>query len=217
MALAAEAESAPTEIDSTTTWSYWDSREDPAGDPSAGEDAEPETEVPVEQTNISLSVGADETQMNFTWYANVSGTGTLTLAKGDDLVNGAMPAEAKSYTAEGTASNKTGYSSYQTSVSGLEPDTVYAYQLTNGDTSSEVYTFTTGSSNDAFSFAFVGDPQIGAGSTATDIRGWDETLNVIGTSDEFQGVSFLLSAGDQVNTADNETQYDGYLDHGNQF
>ena len=49
---------------------------------------------------------------------------------------------------------------------------------------------------------------IGAGNTETDTVGWDETLD---TAIAQLDPDFLVSAGDQVNTNNNETQYTGYL------
>lgn len=166
----------------------------------------------VEQTDIALNMGADETEINITWYSNAAGTGTVKLAKQCDLVGNAMPESAKTFSATGVASSQTGYNSYQTTMTGLEPDTTYAYQLVNGEKASDIYTFTTGGAG-VFSFAYVGDPQIGAGKITTDTAGWDKTLNIIEDDEKFDGVSFMLSAGDQVNTANNEEQYDGYLNH----
>lgn len=124
-----------------------------------------------------------------------------------------MPADTKSFTANGTASNKSGYYNYQTTATGLSADTTYAYQLVNGETKSEIRSFTTGGTG-AFSFAAAGDPQIGAsGSSVNDTDGWEKTLKLISGNSAFDGVDFLLSAGDQVNTASNEDQYDGYLEH----
>ncbi|MCD8327145.1 MAG: metallophosphoesterase [Lachnospiraceae bacterium] len=166
------------------------------------------------QSSISLSVGLDETQRNFTWYAQTSGTGTLYLAKNSEVTGDTMPENAAAYSVTGEeATNKSGYYSYQTTVTGLEANTTYAYQLENNGSKSAIYTFTTGSNDGTFSFAMVGDPQIGAGTTATDIEGWDNTLNIVENSSIFSGVDFLLFLGDQVNTANNEEQYDGYLEH----
>ncbi|MBM6855983.1 metallophosphoesterase, partial [Mediterraneibacter glycyrrhizinilyticus] len=44
--------------------------------------------------------------------------------------------------------------------------------------------------------------------TETDIEGWNTTLDTIQND---MGVDFLFSAGDQVNTANDEGQYAGYL------
>ena len=173
-----------------------------------------ETTVPVyTQKNISWTVGKDASEINVTWYADVDGTGTLLVAKNSEVSGNEMPADAKSFTADGVASNKSGYYSYQTTATGLSADTTYAYQLVNGETKSEIRTFTTGGTG-SFSFAAAGDPQIGAsGSSVNDTDGWEKTLKLVSGNRAFDGVDFLLSAGDQVNTASNEDQYDGYLEH----
>lgn len=170
--------------------------------------------VPVyTQKNISWTVGKDASEINVTWYADVDGTGTLLVAKNSEVSGNEMPADTKSFTANGTASNKSGYYNYQTTATGLSADTTYAYQLVNGETKSEIRSFTTGGTG-AFSFAAAGDPQIGAsGSSVNDTDGWEKTLKLISGNSAFDGVDFLLSAGDQVNTASNEDQYDGYLEH----
>lgn len=170
--------------------------------------------VPVyTQKNISWTVGKDTSEINVTWYADVDETGTLLVAKNSEVSGNEMPADAKNFTANGTASNKSGYYSYQTTATGLLADTTYAYQLVNGETKSEIRTFTTGGTG-SFSFAAAGDPQIGAsGSSVNDTDGWEKTLKLISGNSAFDGVDFLLSAGDQVNTASNEDQYDGYLEH----
>ena len=164
-------------------------------------------------TDVLLSVGANNTQMNATWYAAQEGAGYVLVAKQSQLVDGAMPENAATFDATSTPANESGKWSNQATITGLEPGTVYAYQLVNGEEKSDVATFTT-ATNGAFSFAFAGDPQIGAsGNADSDTQGWDKTLGIIADSTQFDGVDFLLSAGDQVNTASNEDQYNGYLDH----
>ena len=164
-------------------------------------------------TDVLLNVGANNTQMNATWYAAQEGAGYVLVAKQSQLVNGAMPENAAKFDATSTPANESGKWSNQATITGLEPGTVYAYQLVNGEEKSDVATFTT-ATNGAFSFAFAGDPQIGAsGNADSDTQGWDKTLGIITDSTQFDGVDFLLSAGDQVNTATNEDQYNGYLDH----
>lgn len=182
--------------------------------PSLQFSTEPVEQPQAEQGSVSISVGADETQRNFTWYCNQAGDGVVYLAKSSELVEGQMPEGAKAITATATeATNKAGYYSNQATVTGLESGTTYAYQLVNGETKSEIGTFTTGTAG-TFSFAFAGDPQIGAsGNVVSDTDGWEKSLNIIANDGIFSGVDFLLSAGDQVNTASNEDQYDGYLDH----
>lgn len=85
--------------------------------------------------------------------------------------------------------------------------------MKNGEAVSEVYTFKTAGAG-AYSFAYVGDPQIGAsGNVSSDTSGWENTLNLIDSDENFRNASFLLSAGDQVNKASSEAEYDGYLGH----
>ena len=157
------------------------------------------------QNNVSLSMGADQSQMNFTWYSPLADA-KLLVADNDDMT-GAQTMEATA-----SAANDGQYSCKAT-VTGLAAGKTYYYQLSNAGHTSEIYHFTTDDGGD-FSFAFVGDPQIGAsGNVNNDAAGWDKTLNIIGTNDIFSDVSFLMSAGDQVNTAADENQYDGYLDH----
>ncbi|MBP3318724.1 MAG: metallophosphoesterase, partial [Ruminiclostridium sp.] len=173
------------------------------------------TEEPVEvleQSNLSLSMGANQSQMNFTWHCTTQDAGTLLIAENSAVNNGQMPANAASFEATSAANNDGKYTN-KAVATGLKAGTTYAYQVVNGELKSEIRTFTT-DDGEAFSFAYVGDPQIGASGNATnDTTGWNNTLKVIGSNDIFSGISFLLSAGDQVDTASSESQYDGYLDH----
>ena len=180
---------------------------------STDEVEEEEEETVLEQSSIALAVGNDETERGITWYYPEEGEGSLYIAKESELVDGAMPADAVVYTATGTSTNKDGYYSYQLTMTDLEPGETYAYQLVNGETVSDIYTFEISESDGSFTFAFVGDPQIGTGTVASDTEGWANTLSIIATNSIFDGIDFLLSAGDQVDAAADEEQYDGYLEH----
>lgn len=163
------------------------------------------TEKVIYQNNISLSVGADESQMNFAWYSQFDNP-SITVSDNAELDN------AAAFTATAAVANDGQYSCKAT-VSGLTPDSTYYYQLCNNGYKSDVYSFSTKSSDD-FSFALVGDPQIGAsGNVENDSNGWDNTLNILNDNELFNDISFLVSAGDQVNSAADENQYDGYLEH----
>ncbi len=180
----------------------------------SGSDSGSDTSSDTKIGSISISMGADETQRNFTWYSTQAGEGTLLIAKASEVKNDTMPESAIKIAVKGeTATNKSGYYSYQTTASSLAKNTKYAYQVVNGDAKSDINHFTTGS-GDGFSFAFAGDPQIGASrNTTSDSQGWEKTLKLINNSQELNGVDFMLSAGDQVNIADDEDQYDAYLEH----
>ncbi len=158
----------------------------------------------VYQNNISLSVGADESQINFTWYSPLENA-SVTVSENADMTNG------NTFTASAATANDGQYSCKATATA-LKYGTTYYYQLCNSGKAGQIYSFTTGGEG-AFSFAFVGDPQIGAGNTASDTAGWENTLNAAADSGLFSDISFLVSAGDQVNSASDEAQYDGYLEH----
>ena len=167
---------------------------------------------PVVQSNISLSMGADQTMMNFTWHINADTVGKLLVAKASELVDDAMPENAKLFEATSVPNNDEKYTNKAT-ASGLEAGVRYAYQAVNGEAVSEIGFFTPDDGG-AFSFAYVGDPQIGAGGNVTnDTSGWGSTLQKVAEDEIFSDISFMLSAGDQVNNASSESEYDGYLDH----
>lgn len=156
------------------------------------------------QSNVCLNVGEDSGKTNVTWYSQYNEPSVL-LSVNSDMT------DSRAFSAKESLANDGQYSCKAT-LTDLVPNTTYYYQLCNGDKISSVRSFTTGG-GDEFSFALVGDPQIGAGSLGSDIEGWDNTLNIIRDNEVFRDAAFLVSAGDQVNTASNETQYDGYLEH----
>lgn len=155
------------------------------------------------QKSTLLSIGSDETSRNLTWYANTDKAGQVQYGK---TVNGAFPETYTTVEAQNAQSNDAGFYTNQATLSGLEADTQYAYRVINEDKTSDVYTFTTGNS-DRFNFILAGDPQIGAGNTVSDTEGWNQTLK---QAVNLLKPDFMVSAGDQVNTANNESQYAGY-------
>ena len=160
------------------------------------------------QKSVILMVGSDETSRNLTWYANVDTAGSVQWAKQSDMQDGLFPAQYNEAAATSIATNDEEFYSNQATMTNLEENTAYVYRVVNGDTVSQIYTFETGDFDEGFSFILAGDPQIGAGNTETDTVGWDETLD---TAIAQLDPDFLVSAGDQVNTNNNETQYTGYL------
>ncbi|MBQ3146955.1 MAG: metallophosphoesterase [Oscillospiraceae bacterium] len=184
-----------------------------------------------DQTNIVLQLGADKSQMNFTWFSKDETVGVIKFAKESELVGGQLPDGAASVTATRTDSFKTGYVGNKVTITGLAADTVYYYQLINGEDVTELKSFKTGKDGKEFNFAFVGDPQIGRGYGSDDGSNslvldhlkeddehWDRTLNQLITAPQFAGTDFLMSAGDQTNThlgeyAGHEAQMDAYTNH----
>ena len=168
-------------------------------------------ETKVEQKGINLTVGNNEESMNVTWYANSSKKGQLQIVKAAQLVNSQFPSQSTTIDVEGQLSNDGNYYYYQATINNLEENIKYAYRLVNEETISDIYTFETKVFDGSYSFILAGDPQIGAsGNAISDTEGWDKTLK--DSVDKFDP-NFILSAGDQVNTASSESQYAGYLEH----
>ena len=163
-----------------------------------------------EADSLVLNVGSDETEMYVTWFTDTESAETVQWAKKADMTDeNTFPAVYQEAQAVSSKAQEEGSYSNKALITGLEANTEYVYRVGSGDAWSKMYEFSTENFDGSFHFLFAGDPQIGAGSTETDITGWQQSLE---TADQaLPGASFLLSAGDQVNTSSNEAQYDGYL------
>ena len=182
-------------------------------------------------TKVSLSPGADETQLNFAWYAKDSGTPTPVVHFGTD--KGSL--RACSGTSAAVDASLTGGGKYvcnHVTVSGLKENTTYYYTVEKNGVQTSPETYTTGSFSDV-SILYVGDPQIGASKGQTqngeklsagsgakntaarnDSFAWNRTLNIAVSQNP--GLNFIISAGDQVNKTGKpkEEEYAGYLSAG---
>lgn len=177
---------------------------------------------PIEHvTNICISMGADESKANFTWYSTAKDANALSFVKKSELIDDAMPQNVQKIPATTIMSNDTNYYSNKATVTGLEPNTEYVYMMSGNGFQSKKYTFKTGAKGD-FSFACLADPQIGASfgdansgvfNKDTDTEEWNRTLYRIDNEKQFSDISFMLSLGDQVNKAWNEDEYDRFLDN----
>ncbi|MFR8237634.1 MAG: S-layer homology domain-containing protein [Dorea sp.] len=172
-------------------------------------------------TQMSLSMGEDETQINFGWYSKTQAP-TLT-------VDGKSVAVTVS---EGpTAKDGSAYYVCKATAKDLLPGE-HSYQTDGG----EEVAFTVQDASDGFSFIYVGDPQIGSSnelkgedseefyaaqsaSVCSDAFNWNDTLNQ--AFERESDASFVLSAGDQIQTTakkapnkdatNSEIEYAGYL------
>lgn len=165
------------------------------------------TEVQSIQKALSLTVGADETKRNISWYCNSSDIGIVQYAEsiGEEFPDTYYEAQALVE----AVNNDIGFYSNKATLLNLNPATEYVYRLVNGSTVSENYYFTTGNSG-SFNFLFMGDPQIGASGISKDSKNWATTLET--AFGMFPESHFILSAGDQINTSTNENEYAAYLE-----
>ncbi len=163
-------------------------------------------------TSIILGVGASETQRIVTWYTSVDTAQTVQLAPTTDVVNGEFPANAATFAALGGANiaSSGGYNRHAT-LTGLKEHTGYSYRVGSAaDGWSPAYTFKTQDFEGDYDFLFYGDPQIGAsGDIAKDQAGWVDTVNVSLAANP--DAELLVSGGDQVETANTESQWDAFL------
>lgn len=189
-----------------------------SGGPSSTVSQDP-TDTPAEAdagneaiTDPVLQVGADSTTRNLSWMSENSGGGEVRWAPVNELEGGELPADAAAAetTDSGLATDLKRHFNHA-SMTDLEPDTDYAYQVgSDEDGFTEVQQFTTGSSGGDDEFLVFGDPQVGAGGgDPDDATGWERTLSTaVATADD---PSFFYSLGDQVNSAGNQEQYAQYL------
>ncbi len=169
---------------------------------------------------VSVNVGADETQLGFAWYSKTVEQPKVRIAKTEDMK------DATEFTGTQVSINieaLDGYFSNKVTVKNLEKETQYYYQVFKNGEWQKAESIKTGNP-DSFSFLYVGDPQIGACknqissenekmkneiAARNDAFNWNKTLN--NAMAAHPEVSFMLSAGDQVNYADREYEYAGYL------
>lgn len=180
-------------------------------------------------TKVSLTPGADDTQLNFAWYSEKSDSAATPVVHfGTDKDN--------LETFEGTAGDVdqelTGDKAYEynhVTVTGLEPETIYYYTVEKNGQQTDVCEYKT-QKTDTVKMLYVGDPQIGASkgqtqngaeltnesgtsNTAAENDGfsWNRTLNT--ALSENPDVNFVISAGDQVNKTGEakEEEYASYL------
>ena len=95
-------------------------------------------------------------------------------------------------------------------LDGLVESTAYSYRVGSDGAWSPTYAFKTQKFTGDFDFLFFGDPQIGSsGDTAKDGAGWADTLDVATAANP--NAELLVSGGDQVETANTETQWNAFL------
>jgi hypothetical protein len=166
-------------------------------------------------SDVVLNPGKNESEMNVTYYTNVNPVAAKVQVTYKSLVvGGNFPSGSNAVTFTGTSSeaatvSSNVYYSNKVTITSITPNTEFAYRVGDGTNWSPIYYF---SSQDPYNYSvmFVGDPQIGSsGSVTNDTYGWTNTLNKAVAM--FPKMSFIMSAGDQVETNNSEAQYDAFL------
>lgn len=179
-------------------------------------------------TKVSMAPGRNETELNFAWMTPKAENNGAIVYFGTSVKN----LQKFTGTVSATDSKLTGgkaYVSNKVTVTGLKPETRYYYQVVKNGVKGKIGVYETQSFSDV-KILFVGDPQIGASKGQTqngdklvaadgaantaarnDAYAWNRTLTAAAVQNP--DVSFIISAGDQVNKTGKpkEEEYAGYL------
>ncbi len=163
---------------------------------------------------IALTPGTNETQLNAAWYSTTENdTPKIKLmdASGKEVktFDGTISKDTDVEKVIDTKDNSKEYTLYpcKVTLTGLTENTSYKYQYFVNGSWSDTYDYKT-KNTESFSVMYVGDPQIGASTNQlgnqdkeyyamNDSYNWYHTLN--NAIKKFPELSFVLSAGDQIN------------------
>ena len=186
------------------------------------------SDVAADYTRTALTPGADQTQLNFAWYARDTGKATPVVHFGTDKT-ALRTFTGVSASVDGTLTGGERYVYNHVTVTGLQENTTYYYTVEKNGVQTAAKVYRTGSFENV-RILYVGDPQIGAskGQTQSGARltadsgaantaarndsfAWNRTLSI--ASAQNPDLSFIISAGDQVNKTGKpkEEEYAGYL------
>ncbi|MFD8071074.1 fibronectin type III domain-containing protein [Streptomyces sp. NPDC059718] len=162
-------------------------------------------------SGIVLGVGANETQRTVTWYSSADTAQQIQVAPTAQVTDGQFPAGSATFDAIGAANIATsgGFNRHAT-ITGLKENTQYSYRVGSEGNWSTAYSFKTQDFEGEYDFLFYGDPQIGSsGNLAADQAGWQDTVDVSLRANP--NAEILVSGGDQVETANTESQWNSFL------
>jgi hypothetical protein len=169
---------------------------------------------PTTFSGVVLGVGADETARTLAWYSSNNTTETVELSTSSDFATKVqVPATLTANTTTDAATSTALTSANgKATLTGLKANTKYYYRIVASDgAKSAYYSFRTGTfGNGDYEFLFFGDPQIGSsGDPVLDGDGWQYTLDQ--SRIHSPKAELYVSGGDQVNTANNETEWTQFL------
>ncbi len=181
-------------------------------------------------TKVSLTPGADETQLNFAWYSKVEDgkAATPVVHFGSDK-NNLQTFTGTAAAVDTSLTDGVAYQYNHVTVTGLQANSTYYYTVERNGVQSDVVTYQTHDFS-TLKILYVGDPQVGASKGQTqngealtadsgagnlaarnDGFAWDRTLDI--ATAQNPDLNFVISAGDQVNKTGQakEEEYASYL------
>ena len=173
------------------------------------EETEPEQEAgkdyQLEIKTMSMEIGSDETNVSIVWEHTYPEGEVIRLWKVDD------PESYTDFPGKLQASPDNKVKNYVAHVTGLLPDTKYAYKAGKEEEWTKTYYFTTKPDVGDFQFIVAGDPQIGASEeSAEDGRRWDAAINNM--VEQTGKSNFIFSLGDQVEDRNNPYQFNLFME-----
>lgn len=163
-------------------------------------------------TDISIAPGINQHFLNINWRSTNLNLDPeyVQITPTRNLVKGAFPSNATTVAATRTLGTRMDFFNKAT-ITKLQPQTEYSYRIGSSQRGwTPTYTFSTENFSDNWNFLFVGDPQLGASDNLReDTAGWLRATDK--ATSAFPHSSFLLSGGDQVETALNAVEYDAFL------
>lgn len=165
-----------------------------------------------------LTIGADNSEKNLTWYHESDEQGYVEIAEAnkDEDFSNARRIEGQTHEGSNTElflnKDVPDMNYTQATLSNLEENKEYMYRFYNGDNGekSAIHRFDT-DNNGETNFIAVADPQLGAsGNLEEDNAGWQNTVNQMDQLNK--DPDFLLSLGDQVNEPWDEKAYSGFIE-----
>ena len=155
-----------------------------------------------DNTQIALTPGSDESELNFNWHSDRNGKiPRVRISKNADMSD---------YTEfKGTsllADNK--QQANRVTVTGLEENTMYYYSYSSGKGNWSEPEFYRTLSSDRFKMLFVSDVQCGAGDDGygyVNATNWNKTLNT--ALKKYPDTAFILNAGDLANSGKDANEW----------
>ncbi len=167
------------------------------------------SQIQADDTVISVTPGAEIGELRFAWLSSSTDSNpTFKISENSNMSNAK---EFEVITAEAIESLR----SNKVIVTGLEPGKTYYYSYTENGILSEAQPFTVQPADD-FTVLYISDAQIGRSGDETleeilvqDTCGWNYTVEKMLTA--YPNAAFVISGGDQFQSADSLVQMKAYL------